>query len=62
MKNTNEIDETMITVQHQKVLLVYFELPDSQLSDQLMKAVLMLSVSSRPRVPNYMIGRDRGEE
>jgi hypothetical protein len=21
-----------------------------------------LSVSSRPRVPNYMIGRDRGEE
>ncbi len=41
MKITNEIDETMITVQHQKVYSVHFGLPDSRLSDQLMKAVLM---------------------
>ncbi len=40
-KITDEIDETMITVQHQKVYSVHFGLPDSQLSDQLMKAVLM---------------------
>ncbi len=41
MKFTNEIDKTMITVQHQKVYLVHFGLPDLQLSDQLMKAVSM---------------------
>jgi hypothetical protein len=41
MKITNQIDETMITVQHQEVFLVHFGLPDSQLSDQLMKAVSM---------------------
>ncbi len=41
MKITNEIDETMITVQHRKVYLVHFGLPDSWLSDQLMKAVSM---------------------
>ncbi len=41
MKITNEIDETMITVQHQKVYLVHFGLPDLQLSDQLLKAVLI---------------------
>jgi hypothetical protein len=41
MKMTNEIDETMITVQHQKVYLVHFGLPDLQLSDQLMKAASM---------------------
>jgi hypothetical protein len=41
MKITNEIDETMITVQHQKVYFIHFGLPDSQLSDQLMKAVSM---------------------
>jgi hypothetical protein len=41
IKITNEIDETMITTQHQKVFLVHFGLPDSQLSDQLMKAVSM---------------------
>jgi hypothetical protein len=29
MKITDEIDETMITVQHQKVYLVHFGLPDS---------------------------------
>jgi hypothetical protein len=39
MKITNKIDETIITVQHQKVYSVYFELPDSRLSDQLMKVV-----------------------
>ncbi len=41
MKITNEIDETMITVQHQKVYSVHFGLPDSWVSDQLLKAVLM---------------------
>ncbi len=41
MKITDEIDETMITVQHQKVYSVHFGLPDSQLSDQLTKAVSM---------------------
>jgi hypothetical protein len=41
MKITDEIDETMITVQHQKVYSIHFGLPDSQLSDQLMKAVSM---------------------
>ncbi len=34
MKITNEIDETMITVQHQKMYSVHFGLPDSRLSDQ----------------------------
>jgi hypothetical protein len=33
MKITNEIDETMITVQHRKVYSVHFGLPDSRLSD-----------------------------
>jgi hypothetical protein len=41
MMITNQIDETMITVQHRKVFLVHFGLPDLQLSDQLMKAVSM---------------------
>jgi hypothetical protein len=41
MKITNEIDEIMITVIHQKVYSIHFGLPDSQLSDQLMKAVSM---------------------
>jgi hypothetical protein len=41
IKITNEIDETMITIQHPKVYLVNFGLPDLQLSDQLMKAVSM---------------------
>jgi hypothetical protein len=41
MKITNEIDETMITVQHQRVYLAHFGLPVLQLSDQLMKAVSM---------------------
>ncbi len=41
MKITDEIDETIITVQHQKVYFVHFGLPDSRLSDQLMKAVSM---------------------
>ena len=41
MKITNEIDETMITVQHWKVYSVHFGLPDSRVSDQLMKAVSM---------------------
>ncbi len=43
VKITNKIDETMITVQHQhrKVYSVHFGLPDSRLSDQLMKAVSM---------------------
>ena len=41
MKITNEIDETMNTVQHRKVYSIHFGLPDSQLSDQLMKAVSM---------------------
>ncbi len=41
IKITNEIDETMITVQHQKVYSVQFGLPDSRMSDQLMKAVSM---------------------
>jgi hypothetical protein len=41
MKITDEIDETMITVQHQKVYSVHFGLPDLQLSDQLMKALSM---------------------
>ncbi len=39
MKITDEIDETMITVQNRKVYSVHFKLPDSRLSDQLMKAV-----------------------
>jgi hypothetical protein len=34
MKITNEIDETMNTVQHRKVYSIHFGLPDSQLSDQ----------------------------
>jgi hypothetical protein len=41
MKITDEIDETMITVQHQKMYSIHFGLPDSQLSDQLMKPVSM---------------------
>ena len=41
MKITDETDETMITVQHQKVYSIHFGLPDSQLSGQLMKAVSM---------------------
>jgi hypothetical protein len=41
IKITDEIDETMITVQHQKVYSIHFGLPDSQLSDQLMKTVSM---------------------
>ncbi len=41
MKITNEIDETMITIQHQKVYSIHFGLPNSRLSDQLMKAVSM---------------------
>jgi hypothetical protein len=42
MKITDEIDETMITVpQHQKVYSIHFGLPNSRLSDQLMKALLM---------------------
>ncbi len=41
MKSTNQIDETMLTVQHQKVYLLHFGLPDLQLSDQVMKAVSM---------------------
>ena len=41
MKITNEINETMITIQHRKVYSVYFGLPDLQLSDQLIKAVSM---------------------
>ncbi len=41
MKITNEIDETMMTVQHWKVYLVHFGLPDLQVSDQLTKAVSM---------------------
>jgi hypothetical protein len=41
MKITDEIDETMITVQHRKVYSVHFGLPDSQLSDQPMKVVSM---------------------
>jgi hypothetical protein len=39
MKITNEVNETMIAVQHQKVCLVHFGLPDLKLSDQLIKAV-----------------------
>ncbi len=41
MKITNEIDETMISVKHRKVYWVHLFLPDLQLSDLLMKAVLM---------------------
>ncbi len=42
MKIINEIDdETMIKIQHWKVFLVHFGLPDLQHSDQLMKAVSM---------------------
>jgi hypothetical protein len=41
MKITDEIDETMITVQQRKVYSVHFGLPDSQLSDTSMKAVSM---------------------
>jgi hypothetical protein len=41
VKTTNEIDVTMITVQHRKVYSIHFRLHDSQLSDQLMKAVSM---------------------
>ena len=41
MRITDEIVETMITVQYRKVYSIHFGLPDSQLSDQLMKVVLM---------------------
>ncbi len=41
MKIIDEIDETMITVQHRKVYSVHFGLPDSLLCDQIMKAVSM---------------------
>jgi hypothetical protein len=51
MKITNEIDETMITVMHQKVYSVHFGLRDSQLSDQLMKAVPMQIFHEDLRMP-----------
>jgi hypothetical protein len=51
MKITNEIDETMITVQHKKVYLVHFGLLDSQLSVQLMKAVSMQILHEDQRMP-----------
>ncbi len=41
MKITDEIDVIMITAQHHKVYSAHFGLPDSQLSDLLMKEVLM---------------------
>jgi hypothetical protein len=40
-KITNQINETMITVQHKKLFLVHFGFPDLQLGDQLKKAVSM---------------------
>ncbi len=41
MKITDEIDETPITIQYRKVYSVHCGLPDSRLSDQLMKTVSM---------------------
>jgi hypothetical protein len=51
MKITDEIDETMITVQYQKVYSIHFGLPDSQVSNQLMKAVLMQVLHEDPGMP-----------
>jgi hypothetical protein len=51
IKIINQIDETMITVQHQKVFPVHFGLPDWQLSDQLMKAVSMQILHEDLKMP-----------
>jgi hypothetical protein len=52
MKITNQIDETMIKVQHQKVCSVHFGLPDLQLSDRLMKAVSVQILHEDIGMPN----------
>ena len=41
---TDEIEETMITVQHRKVFQVHYGCPDSDISKQLMKAVSMQTI------------------
>ena len=41
---TDEIEDTMITVQHRKVFQVHYGCPDSDISTQLMKAVSMQTI------------------
>ncbi len=48
---THEIEDTMIAVQHQKVLQVYYGIAESKLSTQLMKATLMQNIHKEMGMP-----------